>query len=57
MKNTMVISGEEGNYDGGDCSDDEFDDTHDGFVVTRMVMVLLVVLMVMIVMMIVMIVW
>lgn len=53
----MVISGEEGNYDGGDCSDDEFDDTHDGFVVTRMVMVLLVVLMVMIVMMIVMIVW
>ena len=45
----MVMSGEEGNYDSGDCSDDDFDDTHDGFVITRMMMVLLAVVMVMIV--------
>ena len=49
MKNMMVMSGDEGNYDRGDCGDDDFDGTQDGAVITRMMTVLLLVLLVMIV--------
>ena len=54
MKNMMVMSGDEGNYDRGDCGDDDFDGTQDGAVITRMMTVLLLVLLVMIVTLIVM---